>query len=125
MIKENKVSLWLGTFNSSDDFNEYCELKFDEDGNYIKSQFQNEFNILKYDLDAFEKDWISDSCSNVESLLVGFSYDNVIIPKFDKLINHEKIKDYNSILLLFNFEYDGEHVNSRMEYVGCVDVDII
>ena len=105
MIKSNKVSLWLGKFETSDEFYEYVDVKYDEDGNYIKSVFQEEFEITRYDLDASEKDWILERCEDIDSLLAGFSYDDEIIPKFAKIIENKRLKEYNSIFLLYSFEY--------------------
>lgn len=124
MIKKNKVSLWLGKFTTSDEFARYVDIKYDEDGNYIKSTFQEDFAIARYDLDASEKDWISERCDDIETLLAGFSCDYEIIPKFEKLISNEKLSEYNSILLLYNFEYEKAYKNKRMDYIGCVDVNI-
>lgn len=40
MVKENKVSLWLGFYENADDFKNYIKVSYDEDGNYIPSNFQ-------------------------------------------------------------------------------------
>ena len=77
MIKENKVSLWLGNFKSSEEFMEYVEGKYDEDGNYIKSAFQKDFDIERYDFETTERDWISEKCTDISSLLFGFSCDEI------------------------------------------------
>lgn len=124
MIKENVVSLWLGNFKSSEEFTEYVDVRYDEDGNYIKSPFQEEFCIAKYDFETTEKDWISERCTDVRSLLAGFSCDEEIIPKFEKIINKDKLIEYNSILLLYNFEGETANISSRMDYIGCVDFNI-
>lgn len=123
MIKKNKVSLWLGKFSTSDEFSEYVEIDFSEDGDYIKSKFQEDFGIMEYNLDFMEKDWLSDYCDDLESLLSGFSYDYQIIPEFQKIICKEKLINYNSILLLYDFEYEKGISNNFMDYIGCVDVN--
>lgn len=123
MIKKNKVSLWLGKFSTSDEFSEYVETDFSEDGDYIKSKFQEDFGIMEYNLDFMEKDWLSDYCDDLESLLSGFSYDYQIIPEFQKIICKEKLINYNSILLLYDFEYEKGISNNFMDYIGCVDVN--
>ena len=84
MIKKNKVSLWLGFFENADDFKSYIKISYDADGNYIPSNFQENFTIKRYDLDSIESEWISEKCSDVESLLAGFSRDYDIIPQFKK-----------------------------------------
>lgn len=40
MVKENKVSLRLGFYENADDFKRYIKVSYDEDGNYISSNFQ-------------------------------------------------------------------------------------
>ena len=35
MVKENKVSLWLGFYENADDFKNYIKVSYDEDGNYV------------------------------------------------------------------------------------------
>ena len=125
MIKRNKVSLWLGLFENAEDFKDYIKVSYDEDGNYIPSKFQESYCIKRYDLDAMESDWISERCSDVESLLMGFSGDDEIIPKFQKMLENKKIEDYNSIVLLYNFEYmNVEYMDEKLEYIGCVEVSL-
>ena len=45
MEKENKVSLWLGYFEKENDFRDYMKVRYDKDGNYIPSKFQELFAI--------------------------------------------------------------------------------
>lgn len=123
MVKENKVSLWLGFYENADDFKNYIKVSYDEDGNYIPSKFQESYAIKKYDLDAIESDWISERCSDVESLLAGFSGEYEITPQFKKMLEHKNIQDYNSIVLLYNFEYTViDYVDEKLEYIGCANV---
>lgn len=125
MIKENKVSLWLGFFENIDDFKSYINGSYDEKGNYIPSKFQENYDIKKYDLDAIETDWISNGCPDVESLLTGFSRDFEIIPQFKKILKHKKIQNYNSIILLYNFEYENNNCfDEQVEYIGCAEVSL-
>lgn len=123
MIKENKVSLWLGFYENIDEFKNFIKVSYDEDGNYISSKFQESYGIKKYDLDAIESDWILERCSDVESLLRGFSGDYQIIPQFQKMLGDKNIENYNSIVLLYNFEYlDINYTDDGLEYIGCADV---
>ena len=125
MVKENKVSLWLGFFENSNDFKNYIKISYDEDGHFIPSNFQENYAIKRYDLDAIESDWISEKCSDVESLLAGFSGDQEIIPQYKKMLDHKNIQKYNSIILLYNFEYKGvDYIDEKMEYIGCADVTL-
>ena len=61
----------------------------------------------------------------MESLLAGFSGDYEIIPQFQKMLEHKNIQNYNSIILLYNFEYTGiDYVDGKLEYIGCADVTL-
>lgn len=125
MIKDNKVSLWLGYFEDEDEFSDYINESYNEDGDYIDSKFQEDFEIDDYDLDAVESEWISVKHSDVKSLLEGFSGYEEIIPKFEKLLESKKLENYNSILLLYNFEYeDSSNIERKLEFIGCVDVHL-
>ena len=125
MIKENKVSLWLGFFENANKFKDYTEVFFDEDGNDIPSIVHKSFDIERYDMDRVECDWISDRCSTAESLLTGFSGDYEIIPQFSKMLEDKNIEKYNSIVLLYNFEYTGINRKSEnFEFIGCADISL-
>lgn len=125
MITENKVSLWLGHFEEEGRFREYFKVSYDEDGNYIPSEFQKNFEIKKYDLYAVETDWLPQNCTDVRLLLQGFSGDEEIIPQFEKIIEASKVVEYNSIVLLYNFQYEAGIISDeRMHFIGCVDVHI-
>lgn len=125
MIIENKASLWLGYFEEEERFREYFKVSYDEDGKYIPSEFQKSFEIKKYDLYAVETDWLSQNCIDVMSLLQGFSGDEEIIPQFEKMIEASNVEKYNSIVLLYNFQYEADIISDgRMNFIGCVDVHI-
>ncbi len=56
---------------------------------------------------------------------MGFSGDYEIIPQFQKMLEHKNIQNYNSIVLLYNFEYTGvDYVDEKLEYIGCADVTL-
>jgi len=125
MIAENKVSLWLGCFENEQVFREYICESYDKDGNYVLSDFQKDFSIMRYDFDSVESDWFSHSFTDTESLLSGFSGDFVIIPQFSKMLQDTQIERFNSILLLYNYEYTGDlRFGGNLEYIGCADIDI-
>ncbi|MBP3296181.1 MAG: immunity 22 family protein [Lachnospiraceae bacterium] len=125
MIKENKVSLWLGYFKTQEEFSDYLNISYDEDGNLRESQFQKDFSTGKYDLDGIETAWGTESCTDVQMLLEGFSGDEEIIPQFEKLIVKEELKKYNSIVLLYNYEYSGIEEKNGLRFIGTADVTSI
>ena len=125
MEKENKVSLWLGYFEKENDFRDYMKVRYDKDGNYIPSKFQELFAIKKYNLDLSEIDWISDKCTDVELLLAGFSNDFEIIPQFKEMLENRDIVKYNSIVLFYNFGYKNNNCpTAELEYIGCANVNL-
>ena len=60
MVKDKRVSLWLGFFESREVLNEYITCKYDEDGNRLFSAFQGDYEIGAFDEDAIETDWLSE-----------------------------------------------------------------
>ena len=124
MIEQNKVSLWLGRFESLEAFMNYIEITYDKDGNVLPSRFQTDFGIKKYDYDAVESDWISEECVDVASLLGGFSEDEILIPKFEDILKDRNLSSYNSILLIYSFDYSkGSVSNNKMDFIGSVDMN--
>lgn len=102
---KNNVSLWLGYFSNFDELEKYTEIKYDEDGESIPSIFEKEFKLGYYDRDLIEKDWISDAEDNIKELLVDFSYDDQLIKQ---LIDVKLKFKYNTIILIYNYNYDEE-----------------
>mgnify|MGYP003299382018 CR=1 FL=1 len=94
------------------------------------SLFSNDFEI---DLDEVDEDFIegctlSDKTDSIDELLEGFSYDYDIIPNFRNLIGEKTKSKYNTVIMVYNYEYDGdtEDVNGdnySLEYFGTVDYD--
>ena len=123
MQKEGKVSLWLGNFNNEETFKEFMEIKYTDDGDSIPSKFKKQFNIDYYDIDFSEMDYMEEKSNDLEVLLEGFSNDYEIIPKFNEKYNGGI---YNSIVLLYDFEYDFNEENYKcdnntLDFIGCVE----
>jgi len=123
---KNDVSLWLGYFSNFDEVEKYMEIKYDEDGDSIPSVFEREFKLGYYDRDLIEKDWIPDAEDDVKKLLVDFSYDDQLIKQFNNDMLNSK---YNTIILLYNYNYDkdGRAVNSvekneyKLDFIGTAE----
>ena len=99
------VSLWLGRFSDFDELETYTEIKYNVDGDSIPSIFEKDFKLGYYDRDLVEKDWITDAEDDIEKLLVGFSYDNQLIQQY---INIKLKSKYNTIILIYNYDYNKE-----------------
>lgn len=127
MEKLNKVSLWLGIFELEKDFRNFVKKEYDEDGNSIPSSFQKSYDIVRYDVDTAEMDWITESCTSLKQLLNGFSSDIQIISQVKDFIPEKNISKYNSIILLYNYEYNTngkrkvKTENGEMEFIASVN----
>ena len=122
MQKEGKVSLWLGNFSDEESFRDFMEIKYTNDGDSIQSEFKKQFKIEYYDIDFSEVDYTEEQSNDLKVLLEGFSNDYEIIPKFKEKYSGNM---YNSIVLLYDFEYDNninyKNRNNILEFIGCVD----
>lgn len=123
---KNNVSLWLGNFRNFDEVEKYTEITYDEEGDSIPSVFEREFKLNYYDRDLIEKDWIPDTKNDIKELLVDFSYDDQLIKQF---INVKLISKYNTIILIYNYNYDenGRPVSSvnkneyKLDFIGTAE----
>ena len=105
MRKNDIVALWLANVDDVDNLKKFTDASYTEDGDYIPSIFSDLFKLERYDEDFSDICYVgSNDC--VTELLNGFSYDYAIIPKFKKIIekNNICIGDFNSVVLLYNFE---------------------
>lgn len=103
-------------------------MKYTEDGEWEPSEFLNDFNI---DMDDVEEDFIEkvryeEVSDDLECLLSGCSYEDVVIPNIKKNVGNIGGKNINTVILVYNFEYSGNEVivNNRiysMEYVCTVE----
>lgn len=129
MEEINKVSLWLGCFSDIEAFEEFKKEKYTWDGDVIISHFQRLSEIEEYDEDFSEFEFLDESANDFEKLLGGASYDEQIIPKFKEIYNFENDKDYNAVILLYNFRYHEKikritFDNSELEYIGHVEYNV-
>lgn len=118
-MKEN-VSIWVGNFESKDDFLNYTNIEYTEDGDSISSNFEKDFNLIYYDRDLVEKEWFSQSINNKKDLLKGFSYVDQFIQQFD---NTHCEKKFNAAILIYNMECNAKErkvkfKNNELEFVG-------
>lgn len=122
----DKVSVWIGNFESNDELMNYTNIEYTEDGDSISSIFEKIFNLDYYDRDLVEKKRISQPTNNVKELLKGFSYSDQFIKQFD-IVNQEK--EFNAAILVYNFEYDAQktkikYKNSELEFIGIAQYTI-
>ncbi|MBD1382627.1 immunity 22 family protein [Metabacillus arenae] len=127
MEKQGNVSLWIGKINTEEDLNDYLKLVYTDDGESLPSPFLKDFEI---ELSDFDEDFIEavfrgESVGNLECLIEGCSYDDIVIPLFGGK-NRTVLPDKtNSAILLYNFDYQGRKKEIRnkdyvFEYLGSV-----
>ncbi|AEH46518.1 immunity 22 family protein [Parageobacillus thermoglucosidasius] len=115
MEKEGFVSLFIGNSKSYKDLQNYILNSYTEDGDLLPSEFEKDFNIDYYNEDFREVEFYDEPSNDLRVLLEGFSYDEEIIPKFIELCGERLNQEVNSVILLYNFQYDG-HVNEKNQF---------
>lgn len=75
-----KVTVWIGNFESNDELINYTNIKYTEDGDSIPSIFEQHFNLGYYDRDLVEKKWFGQSpVNNIQDLLRAFHIMNNLL----------------------------------------------
>jgi Immunity protein 22 len=105
MEERGIVSLWLCRANSSDELDEVLRVLYSKDGDFEGSEFTRGFHINFYDENFKESEFFEESKDSLGSLLEGFSYDSIIVPRFSKIIGSLK-ESFNAAMLLYNFRHD-------------------
>lgn len=132
MEKEGIVSLWLGNIGTEQFLKNYVDLIYTNDGEWEASQFLNDFNIDMIDIeeDFIEKTIYSKANDNLDRLLSGCSYEDIVIPNVKKLISNKLNGKFNTAILVYNSEYNGEkiYINNEIyniQYIGSVQYKIL
>ncbi|KZN97787.1 MAG: hypothetical protein C6W58_15195 [Bacillaceae bacterium] len=115
MEKEGFVSLFIGNSKSYKDLQNYILNSYTEDGDLLPSEFEKDFNIDYYNEDFREVEFYDEPSNDLRVLLEGFSYDEEIIPKFIELCGERLNQEANSVILLYNFQYNG-NVNEKNQF---------
>ncbi|OFD56164.1 hypothetical protein BWGOE4_32310 [Bacillus mycoides] len=100
------VSIWLGNMQTQDQLDVYTDATYDEEGNSIPARFFVDFNIdmIDVDEDFIEKEVLEEASDDISVLLTGCSYDDKILSRIKEEVKLKKF--YNSIVLIYNFQYD-------------------
>lgn len=126
MEKQGYVSLWIGHIRDEMKMQRYTELIYtDED--CLPSPFLADFHIAMYDYDEDFLEAIAHDREHgcLQSLIEGCSYDEDIIPQFEKLFETTLDEKTNAAILVYNFRYDGRveevvHRDCAFQFVGSV-----
>ncbi|HFK1715446.1 immunity 22 family protein [Bacillus cereus] len=105
------VSIWLGNMKTQDQLDAYIDVTYDEEGDAIPASFFVDFNIdmIDVDEDFIEKGVLEEASDDISMLLTGCSYDDKILSRINEVVKLKK--SYNSIILIYNFQYDNSVSN--------------
>lgn len=123
METENTVSIWIGNFADQSQLDHYLQIRYDEDGEAVPSQFLIENSI---DLDDIDDDFIEFEVydvehSNLERMLKGASYEQTILQNLKEEGINTIIPPSNTIILLYNYDYSGNKiVIENIRFIGTV-----
>ena len=121
------VSLWTGCSESDEKLLDYISVDYDEDGDSDDSQFEKDFEIDYVDEDFMERLFLDEKTDSLKKLLSGCSYEDKVIPEFEKIFIAGK--NFNCGILVYDMNYDGninfiENKYCRLEFVGTVKIKI-
>ena len=123
METENKVSIWIGNFADQSQLDHYLQIRYDEDGEAVPSQFLIENGI---DLDDIDDDWLEAQLydrnhSNLEQMLKGASYEQTILRNLIGEGINTVIPQSNTIILLYNYDCSSnKKVTDNTRFIGTV-----
>jgi hypothetical protein len=105
MRENNSVSLWIGTASTRAELDEYIRLGYTEDGALRPSPFMSDFNLPRWEESCREAEYYEKDTTSVREILSGFSYDDQIIPQFERQIGPALPKAANAVVLLYNLNH--------------------
>lgn len=116
-VKEDYLSIWLCKTKSEEILYQYVEKDYnEEDDDKIKFQLGRDFNIFWYDEDYFEASFRNGHTG--WDILEGHSYTENLIPLLEE--NYKDVVDqsYNSVIIFYNFNYDGNVIEVQNDQYG-------
>ena len=113
-----QVSLWLAKVSDQESLNIFLETAYLEDETYQNSIFGNYFETGYYNESFREADILEKYSNNLGYLIEGFSYDEVIIPRFRKIVL-ELDNNFNTVIMLYNYHYHGRLKVYSSQYIYC------
>lgn len=114
--KDDYVSVWLGNFDSETELNNYLEESYNGD---TISKFADQYKLNYYDHDFLEMKFLIDK-RNIRELLEPLSYSKNFIEYVIKDSLSSNLKQVNTAILLYNFQYDMEVPikNSELSFIN-------
>ncbi len=113
MEKQNKVTVFASKFISREEFENYLQEKFTEDGD-VYSELTKELGVDYID-NQFQEVCFSEKNLSFEHLKE-FSYSENFIDKID--VN---LSAFNSLILLYNYAYVDKGDLEKLHFIGVFD----
>ena len=123
METENTVSIWIGNFADQSQLDHYLQIRYDEDGEAVPSQFliENSIDMDDIDDDLIESEVYDVEHSNLEQMLKGASYEQTILRNLKEEGINMIIPPSNTIILLYNYHYIANVVaRENTRFIGTV-----
>jgi hypothetical protein len=121
--KSGVVSIWLGILDTQDEFYEYISEKYNDDGDYISSDFVNDFNLSWYDHDKQEAVCLGKEV-DIADCLNKASYSPSYLAEVIKTAKSRGVVSVNSAILLFDYEVNSAGNDSKkLIFLGTFDYD--
>ena len=123
MESENTVSIWIGNFADQSQLDHYLQIRYDEDGEAVPSQFliDNGIDLDDIDDDLIEAEFYDVEHSNLEQMIKGASYDQTILRNLKLERISTVISPSNTIILLYNYHYSANVVaRENTRFIGTV-----
>lgn len=115
------VSIWVGNFNSFEEFDEYMVEKIgeDDDASTPINRFSADIGFGFYDHDFQEADFFGEKMS-VRELLAPFSNADSFLENAAQAADKLQIEQANSAILLFDYNYDEKKMSALapIKFVG-------
>jgi|688.fasta_scaffold731812_2 hypothetical protein len=126
MRQDGFVSLWIGKASTQVELDAYIRLSFTDDGELRASQFMLDFALPRWDESCREAECYEKGTSNLREILSGFSYEDQIIPQFEKQIGPVLREVANAVVLLYNFKHQPKSATSSdgpisLKFIGVAE----
>lgn len=107
------VSLWAGDIDSDKLLSDYISYEYEEER---FSPFEDNFKIYNLDEDCVERIFLDEKTDSLKKLLSGCSYEDKVIPEFEKILSRFPNKNYNFAILVYDMDYDGNITMADDDY---------
>ncbi|OAA94000.1 immunity 22 family protein [Clostridium coskatii] len=107
MEYEGIVSIWLAKCEDIKDLQHYLQVNYSNFGDYLNSKFEKNFNVECFDEELKEINFIERDSDLFSDIMKDQSFSQNIISDYNKKFSDKLDRKYNSIILLYNFNYDG------------------